>query len=108
MIFDLFPLLLPALFTAVLCLLIWTQLFLRLWGKVIKGWLPTFFGAVLLVFLGITESFYWELIWENKPNMHPGWMHWGTRIAQAGLFSGMVYIGVSLWLHIFDYFLNHK
>ncbi|MBU3676666.1 MAG: hypothetical protein FGM54_05735 [Chitinophagaceae bacterium] len=105
---DLFLIVFPALAIIMLCFLIWGQLFRRLWGRAIKAWLPTFFGAVLLVALGLVESFCWEFAWESKSQIPVLWLYWGPRIAQAGLFSGLVYIGVTLWLHVFDYFLHRK
>jgi hypothetical protein len=100
--------LLPSLLMGVLCVLIWVQLILRLSGKTLRGWLPTFFAAVLLVVLGLANLLFWEIelydtiFWTDWPAFM------AIRIAQGSVFSGAVYVGVTIWLYLFDQFLKRR
>lgn len=89
-------------------LTLWTQLFLRLWGKTLRGWLPTFFMAVLAVVLGLLGLIHWGLPLEYGTAEASFLTRLAIRTAQWSLFSGAVYIGVTLWLHVFDYLLKRK
>jgi hypothetical protein len=108
MFFMLLKWLLPSLLMGVLCVLIWVQLILRLSGKTLRGWLPTFFAAVLLVVLGLINLFFWE-IQTHQPTFHDGFAAGlGVRMAQGAIFSGAVYVGVTVWLYLFDQFLKRR
>jgi hypothetical protein len=94
--------LLPVLSMGVLCALIWVQLILRLSGKTLRGWLPTFFAAVLLVVLGLLTLLFWE-IQTHQPTFHDGFAAGlSVRMAEGSIFSGAVYVGVTVWLYLFD------
>lgn len=102
MFLELVKWLLPTIFMGILCLLIWVQLVLRLCGKTLRAWLPTFFAAVLLVVLGLASLLFWEIQINLPSNFDTYTTLLGIRIAQGSLFSGAVYIGVTIWLYLFD------
>lgn len=92
----------------VLCLLIWVQLILRLSGKTLRGWLPTFFAAILLLVLGMANLLFWETQ-IDLPAFYGVYLEvLGVRIATSSIFSGAVYIGVTVWLYLFEHFLKRN
>ena len=105
---DLYKIALPTFVILILSLIVWFQLFLRIWGKVIKGWLPTFFGATCLIALGLIMSVYYDFSGMNDTYIPLFWRVWGTRMAQGGFYTGLVYIGVTVWIHVFDWLLKRK
>lgn len=105
---DLYKIALPTIIIVVLSLMVWIQLMLRIWGKTLKGWLPTFFGATLLVALGLIMSVYWDFTAINESYSPLLWRVWGPRMAQGGFYTGLVYIGVTLWLHLFEWLMKRK
>ena len=100
--------LLPSLLMGILCFLIWVQLLLRLCGKTLRAWLPTFFAAVLLVVLGLASLLFWEIQINLSSNYNAYTTLLGIRIAQGSVFSGAVYVGVTVWLYLFDQFLKRR